>query len=101
MPVHALPEVDLDRLLKLRLVVARHGEMDRSRWWNTQGMLGRHGALVLERGFPRTHFFAQARVVFAVARARCQGSSTRRAAPPCGTCPRNWRTASRRPGSGG
>jgi len=63
---------DLDHLLKLRLVVARHGEMDRARWWNTQGMLGPHGAMVLERGFPRTHFFAQARVVFAVARSRCQ-----------------------------
>lgn len=27
--------VDLDLLLKLRLVVARHGEMDGARWWNT------------------------------------------------------------------
>ena len=32
--------LDFDRLLKLRLVVARHGEMDMARWWNTQGMLG-------------------------------------------------------------
>ncbi len=63
--------IDLNHLLKLRLVVARHGEMDRARWWNTQGMLGRRGVVVLERGFPSTHFFAQARVVFAVARARC------------------------------
>jgi hypothetical protein len=63
--------VDLDRLLKLRLVVARHGEMDAARWWNTQGMLGRRGAVVLKRGFPATHYFAQARVVFAVARSRC------------------------------
>jgi hypothetical protein len=34
-------------------------------------MLGRRGAAVLKRGFPATHFFAQARVVFAVARSRC------------------------------
>lgn len=65
-------EVDLDRLLQLRLVIARFGEMDLARWWNSDGMLGRHGAIVLERGFPGTHFFAQARVVFAVARARCR-----------------------------
>ena len=64
--------VDLERLFKLRLVVARHGEMDAARWWNTQGMLGRHGALVLRRGFPSTHFFAQARVAFEVAKSRCR-----------------------------
>jgi hypothetical protein len=64
--------IDLDRLLKLRLVVARHGEMDRAAWWNTQGMLGRLGASALQRGLPRTHRFAQARVVFAVARSRCR-----------------------------
>ncbi len=63
--------IDFDRLLKLRLVVARVGEMDLARWWNTRGMLGRHGAVVLQRGLPRTHRFAQARVVFAVARSRC------------------------------
>jgi hypothetical protein len=64
--------IDLDRLLSLRLIVARHGEMDRAGWWNTRGMLGRHGAIALQRGLPRTHRFAQARVVFAVARSRCQ-----------------------------
>jgi hypothetical protein len=64
-------ELDLDRLLKLRLVVARHGEMDAARWWNSKGMLGRYGTVVLKRGFPGTHYFAQARVVFAVARDRC------------------------------
>lgn len=64
--------IDLDRLLKLRLTVARHGEMDRAGWWNTNGMLGRYGAIALERGLPRTHRFAQARVVFNVARSRCQ-----------------------------
>jgi len=64
-------DVDLARLFKLRLIVARHGEMDLARWWNSNGMLGRRGAVVLERGFPRTHFFAQARAVFAIARTRC------------------------------
>jgi hypothetical protein len=64
--------IDLDRLLKLRLVVARHGEMDRAGWWNTNGMLGRYGAIALARGLPRTHRFAQARAVFEVARSRCQ-----------------------------
>jgi hypothetical protein len=64
--------IDLNRLLKLRLVVARYGEMDRAGWWNTNGMLGRYGASALSRGLPRTHHFAQARVVFNVARSRCQ-----------------------------
>lgn len=63
--------LDMDRLLKLRLVVARFGEMDLARWWNTKGQLGRLGALALRRGFPRTHRFAQARSVFAVAAHRC------------------------------
>lgn len=44
--------------------------MDLARWWNSKGMLGRHGAVVLKRGFPATHFFAQAHVVFEVARSR-------------------------------
>ena len=42
--------IDLDRLLKLRLVVARDGEMDMAGWWNTNGMLGRYGAIALGRG---------------------------------------------------
>jgi hypothetical protein len=63
--------IDLDRLLKLRLVVARFGEMDLARWWNTKGQLGKLGAAALRRGFPRTHHFAQARSVFAVAAHRC------------------------------
>ncbi|HRS17553.1 MAG TPA: BrxE family protein [Thermoanaerobaculaceae bacterium] len=63
--------IDFDRLLKLRLAVARHGEMDGARWWNTQGLLGRRGSVVIKRGFPSTHFFVQARIVFAVARSRC------------------------------
>lgn len=65
------PAIDLDRLLKLRLVVARFGEMDLARWWNTRGQLGRLGSAALRRGFPRTHRFAQARSVFAVAAHRC------------------------------
>lgn len=63
--------IDLDRLLKLRLIVARFGEMDVAKWWNTKGQLGRLGAATLRRGFPRTHYFAQARSVFAVAAHRC------------------------------
>lgn len=65
------PAIDLDRLLKLRLLVARFGEMDLARWWNTKGQLGRLGAAALRRGFPRSHRFAQARSVFAVAAHRC------------------------------
>jgi hypothetical protein len=63
--------IDLDRLLKLRLLVARFGEMDLAKWWNTKGQLGPLGAAALRRGFPRTHRFAQARSVFAVAAHRC------------------------------
>lgn len=63
--------LDLERLLKLRLVVARFGEKDCANWWNTNGLLGRQGAVLMSRGFPKTHRFAQARIVFAVARARC------------------------------
>lgn len=64
-------EIDLETLLKLRVVVARIGEMDVARWWNTKGQLGPLGASILRRGFPRTHYFAQARSVFAVAGQRC------------------------------
>ena len=65
-------DTDVARLLKLRLVVARVGEMDRSKWWNTQGQLSALGSSVLQRGFPRTHHFAQARAAFAVAAHRCE-----------------------------
>lgn len=58
-------KTDLDHLLKLRLVVARYGEMDSARWWNTGGLLGPKGALLMSRGFPRTHIFAQAGVAAA------------------------------------
>ena len=66
-------DIDLDRLLKLRLVVARFGEMDSASWWNTNGVLGKKGALLMSRGFPKTHRFTQARLVFEVARARSSG----------------------------
>ena len=66
-----MKKLDFDRLLKLRLVVARFGEMDLAGWWNTKGQLGRLGAVALRRGLPRTHYFAQARSVFAVAGHRC------------------------------
>ncbi len=67
----ATATLDLDKLLKLRLLVARFGEMDLAKWWNTRGQLGRLGSAALRRGFPRTHRFAQARSVFAVAAHRC------------------------------
>lgn len=73
----ATPNIDFDRLLRLRLVVARYGEMDAARWWDTgdtarrTALLGRAGSVLMSRGFPRTHRFAQARLVFEVARARC------------------------------
>ena len=63
--------MNLELLFKLRLAVARFGEMDMAKWWNTKGQLGRLGAAALRRGFPRTHRFAQARSVFAVADHRC------------------------------
>ena len=61
-----------ERVMKLRLVVARVGEMDLARWWNTNGQLGPLGTSVVRRGFRRTHYFAQARSVFAVAAHRCR-----------------------------
>jgi hypothetical protein len=64
--------IDLENLFKTRLVVARFGEMDLARWWDTKGMLGKTGRLAVGRGLPKTHRFAQARAVFAVARARCR-----------------------------
>src|SRR3954451_12907655 len=63
--------MDFAHLLKLRLVVGRVGELDLAQWWNTKGQLGPLGAAALRRGFPRTHYFAQARSVFAVAAHRC------------------------------
>ena len=66
------PSLDLDCLLKLRLVVARVGELGLAGWWGTKDVLGGMGAMAYRRGFPRSHHWAQAKVVFEVARARCQ-----------------------------
>lgn len=63
--------LDLELLLKLRLVVGRAGEADLHGWWNTQGVLGSTGESLFRRGFSRTHPWARARVVFEVARQRC------------------------------
>lgn len=63
-------KLNIARLFKLRLAVARFGEMDCAGWWNTRKVLGERGALLIRRGFPRTHLFAQARIVFEVARRR-------------------------------
>ncbi len=65
-------DMDLIHLMKLRLTVARYGEMDGAGWWNTQGILGKTGSSVVSRGFPATHWFAQARIACAVAAARCK-----------------------------
>ena len=67
-----MPHIEFEHLFKLRLSVARFGEMDNARWWNTNGVLGRYGTLALGRGFPKTHRFAQARIAFAVASHRCK-----------------------------
>lgn len=70
--MNTLSEEDYERLLGLRLVVARFGEMDIASWWDTKGMLGKIGRVAVSRGLPKTHWFAQARAVFEVARARCR-----------------------------
>jgi hypothetical protein len=66
-----LPSSELSTFLKLRLAIARYGEMDRSGWWNTRGVMGRQGQTLIERGFPRTHALVQSRIVFEVAKVRC------------------------------
>lgn len=64
-------ELDYDWLFKVRVAIARCGEMDLARWWNAGKQLGAAGSSVLKRGFPRTHYFAQARSVMAIASHRC------------------------------
>lgn len=61
-----------DHILRLRLAVGRFGEMDRARWWDTHGMLAKAGRVAVGRGIARTHHFARARAVLAVAGARCR-----------------------------
>lgn len=72
MPATPIATLEASLLFKLRLVVARFGEMDLAGWWNTRGVLGRLGKANLSRGLPSTHNFAQARIAFAVAHARCK-----------------------------
>jgi hypothetical protein len=43
-------DVDLAWLMRLRTVVARLGEMDLARWWNSTGQLGPQGASVRRHG---------------------------------------------------
>lgn len=64
--------MDVTNIAKLRIVIARFGEMDRQKWWNTKGMLGDLGELAISRGFPKTHVFACCRAAFAVAAARTE-----------------------------
>lgn len=52
--------------------LCRYGEMDWAKWWNTSGLLGRAGGVAVSRGLPKSHPFARARAVFAVARSRCR-----------------------------
>ena len=65
-----VPVLDLVALFRLRVAVARFGEMDAARWWNTRGVLSARGETVYRRGLPNTHFFAQARVAITVAARR-------------------------------
>ncbi len=64
--------IEHSQVMKMRLLVARFGEMDGARWWNTRGLLAGVGEKAISRGFPRTHFFAQAKACFAVAAERCR-----------------------------
>lgn len=63
---------NIDQIAKLRMAVARFGEMDRSKWWNTKGLLSSLGEMAIARGFPKTHVFARSRAVFSVARIRSE-----------------------------
>ena len=67
----AASEATVEQIAKLRLVIARFGEMDRAKWWNTKGMLANLGEMAISRGFAKTHLFARAQAVFAVASHRC------------------------------
>lgn len=62
----------LDQVILLRVAVARSGEMDLMKWWNSAGLLGNNGELVMPRGFPKTHVFARAQAVFAIAANRSE-----------------------------
>lgn len=66
-----MTSINLDALFQARLIVARFGEMDIARWWDSSGMLAKIGRVAVARGLPRTHRLARARAMFAIARARC------------------------------
>ncbi|MBF0372587.1 MAG: BrxE family protein [Alphaproteobacteria bacterium] len=66
-----MTQLDFAHVLRLRLAVARYGESDGARWWNTQ-LLGAFGGQVMARNFPRTHRFARARALFEIAAERCR-----------------------------
>jgi len=77
LPASSMQKAELlNHILKLRIAVGRHGEMDRAEWWNTRGIMGSKGGVVLERGFPRTHPLVQARIAFSVAEDRCKSVFT-------------------------
>ena len=63
--------LDLNWLLRARLLIGRFGETDVFGWWRTDGVLGQDGAFVGPRVVPKTHATARARIVFAVARHAC------------------------------
>ncbi len=65
-------DIDVKKIAALRMTVARHGEMDRSKWWNTKGLLSKVGELAISRGFPKSHVFARSRAAFAVASSRSE-----------------------------
>ena len=60
-----------EHVMKVRLVVARVGEMDLARWWNTNGQLGPSAPRYCGAAFVGPTL-AQARSVFAVAAHRCR-----------------------------
>jgi len=72
--VYKKTEVDVDivRLFKFRVIVARYGEADRNRWWSTNGQLGPLGTAALRKVFLNTYRFAAAYSVFESAQARCE-----------------------------
>lgn len=63
--------IDYGWLLRLRLLIARYGEMDSARWWNTNGVMGKYGAIALSRGFPKTQALVRGRIAMEAAKQRC------------------------------
>lgn len=61
----------LEYLLRARLWVARLGEGDVLKWWQTEAVLGPDGAFVGPRVLPKTHAVGRARLAFAAARYAC------------------------------